>query len=251
MREYWHVDQSWGGVYTLPHTTSSGHVVNAIGSSGCRSCVCVFVELSNTECFAAHISAIDHAADCTAGKRKPTPEQRITDNRSRMVPDDTKAQQLVEIVVKNLRDTFPNRVAGGTFNGKVGRSMVVCPMKIWGGERAMGSFIIRALEEFFGVTLPCEPGHGFIAIPGIDQWTLQFVGWKNGYSGPSVNDTDYYDAKEYEEGPEKYEWTRRNAHSEPQLGGPWAFAFIKAGSWVYHRDRYGVNGAGSAGEGLR
>lgn len=239
-KEYWHIDQSQGNVHTLPWMMDTGQVVNALGSTGCRTCVCVFVELSQTTCFAAHISAIDHVADITASRRRPvTAEQRTRDNRARIVPDQSKGQKLVEIVVEGLCNNalLSNRVAGGRFNGKVERALVVCPMKIWGGERGTGSFIIEALEQFFGVRMECEPGHGFIAAPGANQWSLQIVRWRDGYPGPSGNETDFYDSKKLEGTVEEEGWTRMNPCKEPQLDGLWAFAYTKSGSWVHFFDR--------------
>ncbi|CZT18080.1 uncharacterized protein RCC_03919 [Ramularia collo-cygni] len=238
LREYWHIDQSQGGHYTIPGTVDGERNITALGSTGCRTCVCVFVELSNRTCFAAHISAIDHAADVRAVE-DPTHEQRVKDNRARAVPDASKAQELMEMILKNLREipSLSHKVRDGKFVGNVGRAIVVCPMKIWGGERAHGSYIIQALEQFFGVSMGNRRGHGFIAIPGADGWSLQVLGWKNGYPGPSEDDTDFYDWRHHEETPEEYGWTRSHSCEDPPLGGQWAFAFARAGMWVHYYDR--------------
>jgi hypothetical protein len=223
--KYLHLYQSFGGVYKMPHQTEEGEIFHALGSTGCRTCVCVFVELSDNTCFAAHISAYNGDAGPDSGG------VRVDLRRLTYVPDNDMAQSLIDHTVKTLSETpgLSEQVSGGRFTGKIDRGLILCPQQFWGGELATGSFIIKGLEQFFGVKMVQERGHGFIANSSAGLWNVQIVGWKDGYAGPKEIEAMFYDYKKHDEQPEDCGWMCANSAPRGEhVAGGWAFVYRKA-----------------------
>ncbi|EME39551.1 hypothetical protein DOTSEDRAFT_83248 [Dothistroma septosporum NZE10] len=103
---YYHLREGEGGMYTFPkqiqNIRDAYEEVNAIGTHGCRTCACVYVPLTPTMCFAAHIKAWTSVHG--------------QDGRDTWCPGPEKGEALTQRIVEKLQDSeYANEKATGTY----------------------------------------------------------------------------------------------------------------------------------------
>ncbi|EME77323.1 uncharacterized protein MYCFIDRAFT_179898 [Pseudocercospora fijiensis CIRAD86] len=180
--------QGEGGIFTLPVKCESeeGQIFNTtkIGTTGCITCVGVYIPIDENRCFAAHLDG-----------RLELPD-RMTEMKMFQVPNN------FEVSCRNAVRWCLDR----TFEGMQGdvetirtrqdlkdRAIVICPWQTVGGQKATGHHFIKALCEYFLLdetkVVNKQLCHGFV-VDHTDHSTqsVQFLGWNR--PGPSESDFD-------------------------------------------------------------
>lgn len=159
--QYKYLAQGQGGEFELP--SSDIPALSSIGTHGCRTCVCVYIPLSTTKCFAAHISA--HVV-----LPRHTKDAKETD----WVPTPTQGASLKNFTMTKLAEALP-QYAQGQYkeNDLREHAITICPHRqifITDGITlpATGSYIIQAINQFFlldgqGTDNVTGHAHGFVA----------------------------------------------------------------------------------------
>ncbi len=156
MPQYYHIQMGHGGLLELYANSSdnsddSKETIRAVGTTECYSCVGVYVPISDTKCFAAHIRA----------ERKVT-QQDIEDDADAMrVLCDQEGEDLITFVKQHFCDIVGADLA--TCQNNKDEVILVClNPKAEDGRKMVGYYIIRALCELLGCTYVDDKSAGFI-----------------------------------------------------------------------------------------
>lgn len=181
--------QGTGGIYTfplnLPSIPGEKEVLKTtiIGTTGCSTCVGVYIPIDNNRCFAAHFDG------CIVGE-----------------PRDARNWQIPDILVDPFKDAVRHSL-DRSFQGMQqevssirkredlkARVVVVSTWQVVGGRKGPGFYVIEVLCEYFqldGVKLAkkCSGHHGFVVdhadkTPG----SLCLLGWTR--PAPTEQDFD-------------------------------------------------------------
>ncbi|GIZ45479.1 hypothetical protein CKM354_000864400 [Cercospora kikuchii] len=166
--EYLHISQGQGGLFKLPlqYTSLTGKVtqdIKAVGTTCCYTCVGVYVPVSDTHFFAAHIDA--HNLE--------RPKLELIEpcmDALWVLNDEKSGANLTERVKDMLREEFREFLrdhptcSEGSFHEQTEKaSIVICPNHVIRGVKMTGAWVIEAICEFFGLYYGVtEDSHGFI-----------------------------------------------------------------------------------------
>lgn len=159
-RPYYMLHEGKGGTFDFPLPTGKcAQPTYAIGTSGCRHCVGVYIPLSKTKCFAAHVVAVCDLIDdpntpnAPYGPRIPTPSQ---------------GKALSDKVSDLLKDHVGDYQMHGKVASLLSKAIFVCPNlaeKPPDGDsemHAVGKYIMDGFETYFTpTTFDVEKAHGF------------------------------------------------------------------------------------------
>lgn len=177
-----HLEQGRGGIFDLPFANTSPPVTR-IGTSACDTCVCVYIPISSTKCFAAHIDghawcAQDHEDAGTLPNPKLTTFER-------WVPTVEMGKALKQFTKKLLLERVPE-LSKGDADFDHANAVVICPRRTVVNEKvamlSTGSYIVEAINEVFhlkgqGTDDVTEWAHGFVADHNSNKLDyLGFVG---------------------------------------------------------------------------
>ncbi|WPV19765.1 hypothetical protein CLAFUW4_10131 [Fulvia fulva] len=108
-----------------------------IGTSGCRTCVCIYVRLSDDSCFIAHIAA----------------ETGTEDEVEKWRPDEEQGALLSQAIEKRLRSHSQLTILVNAKDYKLQKgeyAVCSCHSDTFKGKPSVGKYIIQGLHDFFG-----------------------------------------------------------------------------------------------------
>lgn len=155
---YLHLAQGQGGLFELPFSDVKQKTTR-IGTHSCVTCVCVYIPISNTKCFAAHIDSHVFRVD------------DLTDRASfdaKWIPTNAQGEALTAFVAKTLHDRVPDLANASRASRE---SIVICPCRTmdYNGltRRTTGSYIVEAVNEYFHLhdqrtDAVSRTAHGFV-----------------------------------------------------------------------------------------
>ena len=149
---YLHLYQGQAGVIELPVTRqcSDGtpRPICAVGSAGCRTCVCAYVSLDDKHCFEGHMSASIWERDSKEEYIWWLSEEQGSD-LEKYIHDKLNQNKMLVNIVRSEK------------SGK--KAAICCPHQEWYGRKASGSHIIAALKMVFGLDeIKVQAAHGFV-----------------------------------------------------------------------------------------
>ncbi|PIA94857.1 hypothetical protein CB0940_08243 [Cercospora beticola] len=166
--EYLHISQGQGGLFKLPlqYTSLTGKVtqdIKAVGTTCCYTCVGVYVPVSDTHFFAAHIDAHNFER----------PKLELIEpcmDALWVLNDEESGGNLTERVKDMLREEFREffrnhpTCSEGNFHAQTEKAaIIICPDNVIRGVKMTGAWVIEAICEFFGLHYNVnEDSHGFI-----------------------------------------------------------------------------------------
>ncbi|EME44362.1 hypothetical protein DOTSEDRAFT_34820 [Dothistroma septosporum NZE10] len=219
------IQQGHGDVLTFPHAIlpeyEASFAVDAVGTHGCRTCVCVYYPLSDRTCFIAHIDA--HMGFSLGGPA--TTDVFVCE-------DEAAAISLKEKVKAKLTNTLRGHEAALQNQVHRSKAILICPCQNISGRPSTGAYVVDALCEFLHldkVAMQTQDAHGFIINPVTGD--VRYLRWDwNGNTKPSERDVDGDDFDENfpEERPGKYGWTEFDHTNERE----WT-ALRSRGEWVW------------------
>ncbi|CZT19207.1 uncharacterized protein RCC_05053 [Ramularia collo-cygni] len=173
MIEHLHLRQGQGGCFKAPFLNFTPPLTR-IGTHSCRTCVCVYIPLSDKKCFIAHIDA--HVTF----EQNEKGEARESD----WLPSkEVQGPALKEFTKKILEERVPE-LANGDYGAKAGKvgAVVICPYRQThqGGvaKYTTGHYIVEAVNEFFNLThsgggdVTAAAAHGFVVDVYENKLTL-------------------------------------------------------------------------------
>lgn len=163
---YFHLRPGHGGVFKLPmnfwrNLDGSINSVQSIGTSGCRTCVCVWIPLDfQGLCFVAHMAA-------WKDDRQPKNEEYTQHEKDKWAPND---EGFMNTVKRKFRDklsqVYPKIVQqkGGLPQRLRDIAIITCARTNINDRYATGHVIIQAVCEVFGLDRDkcLKAEHGFV-----------------------------------------------------------------------------------------
>ncbi|KAF2166426.1 hypothetical protein M409DRAFT_23069 [Zasmidium cellare ATCC 36951] len=179
-KPYHRVGVGCGGVFEFPLSTDDDEPIYTIGTTGCKYCVGIYVPLSDTKCFAAHIFAC-----CD----DPDDHNIRTAKHGYWVPNGTEGTELITKVGELLDEHLDDCLDDGYLSPEqltalASRAIVVCPClkkKVDDVDEqemdASGAYILEALNAYFHTTFTAESAHGFAVNHNTGEYDLfRFAG---------------------------------------------------------------------------
>jgi len=180
------IDTDYGGTYTHLRGRDSDRrfaidTLPAIGTYGCSSCVGVYMELSPTTCFVAHINA----------SYRPVDYWNITHNTTLYdlrVVTEVEGRCVRDEVIRKLNTA--SRCMRWPPANQIRNVVLVCPFMEHPISAATlsGTYVVQAIREFLGRTdLPVNTqAEGFVVRH--DTGAVQYFPWLDGGQYPSLPD---------------------------------------------------------------
>lgn len=210
-----HIKQSRGEILKLP-VDMDGEEVHAVGTSGCRTCMCVYMRFEDETVFIAHMVAQLEPGETDPDNEDGGGDSAYTGDPFMWTTGPTRGNQLKAEVLAQLRSVWAGLPADMR-PAKPLDSFVVCPAILLDGQKANGWWMKEAVQEFFGLEdLKVLGAHGFVAGPGVDTVLFNWTGGENMVTDP-------------ERGPDQYNWA---ACSEVEELNTRVFGFLyQEGVW--------------------
>ncbi|EME39294.1 hypothetical protein DOTSEDRAFT_28463 [Dothistroma septosporum NZE10] len=221
---YYDYEQGHGKILPLPVEIKCydgiDRKVYSIGTSGCYTCVGIYVRLSDSECFMAHL-----AADLLDGEGDEVYQPNEGQGKRLRQALLGKLQAVPELTaLVNAKDYQPRQ-------GEI----VVCSMlpDAVGGKTSAGKYLIDGLQEFFGNQTQAKWGTGFVMDHTARQTHWIDRKWKEEMGKDVVEapeDADFEDTDEAT--PRDYRWFHQTEEVD-DLRGRFEWHFVwKKGKWM-------------------
>lgn len=231
MKRFRHFDQGFGEL-CKPSGHDNGVPFTAVGTFGCRTCLCLYVEFEDkSSVFIAHMNAQNVpdpalAIDPALAKElalvslketkhieKKKEERKTTDI---WTSDTERGERLKELVTKQLISFVGDEKRKTAVKG-----FVVCPdidkTDETGEKKANGWWLRSAVQDFFPlIKIDTLFGHGFVAAPGM---TTEVLTWDFSAEGNPERESEFYGWKRCDESVVMEEILNRKTL------GPWTFYY--------------------------
>lgn len=180
--QYYKIAEGNGGIFTLPISANTTDSVFAIGTMGCQNCVGVYIPLSDDKCFAAHIYACREESD----------SEGELQNFGEWIPEGKQGEWLTEKIGNLLEAEVGEHLPSQEkLNRWAGNAIVVCPRLREEDQDAVGTYILRGLQDFFKIPLTAKAAHGF----GVNHSTGDVRLFKFHFKGRGMHDSFDFDAE--------------------------------------------------------
>jgi hypothetical protein len=187
------IAQDHGGTYK--HTTTDPppgpedvpDLLNlpAIGTWQCRTCVGVYMQISPTSCFVAHINAAHARPDWHES-------EHASDRSTNRIVTEAEGAYVQEQVIQRLKEE--SRRSGWPPVAEIERVWLVCPMLRFHGKKLSGAYIVQGIRDFLRRdNIPVDKwSEGFAVKFSEDDKILQFPllqqgGWRPPLPDDGVN----------------------------------------------------------------
>jgi hypothetical protein len=139
----------------------------AIGTWQCRTCVGVYMQISPTSCFIAHINAAHVRPNWHDSKHS-------TDRSTNRIVTELEGAYVKKQVIQRLKKE--SRRSGWPPVNEIDRVWLVCPMLRFQGKTLSGAYIVQGIREFLQRdTLPVDKwSEGFVVKISEDDKISQF-----------------------------------------------------------------------------
>ncbi|CZT23251.1 uncharacterized protein RCC_08962 [Ramularia collo-cygni] len=237
MQHFRHYDQSFGELCKLPGVLQD-ITYHAVGTSECRTCLCLYVKFTDESVFIAHMSAslIDEfppqSSSSSSSSSSISKEAKREKNLANWTSSAEKGESLKQFVLKQLRSSAATGSKEDLSNKTPIEAFFVCPAIAYHGPTANGRYIRDAIQEFFHpFPVQAFKGHGFVAGPGISTVVM---GWDDGALETEPQPS------EREKGPNVYGWKEVGR----VVVDDESFDDMEKGQWsfYYYMDRWGTHG---------
>lgn len=203
-QKYRHVNQPEGEVHALPLKTEDEEV-HAVGTSGCRTCMCIYLRLENNSVFVAHMVAQSGRPSHLRTKGYIEAFKNHIDVRGRYdcypfewTSNRERGHKLKRKVLAQLQSTLP---PGSRAKNPLD-AFIVCPALYLDGRYSNGWWMREAVQDFFDLEkgIPVHRAHGFVAGPSMDTVLFQ-------WTGAEMEGGQHMSKFLNERSPESYQWT--------------------------------------------
>lgn len=180
------IDTDYGGTYTHRPSRDSDtefatETLTAIGTYKCSSCVGVYMKLSPTTCFVAHINASHTPFDYS----KTTHETHLYDLR---IVTDVEGGRVRDEVVRRLN--LASRSSNWPPVNQISNVVLVCPVMThpMSGATLSGDYVVQGIREFLGRRdLPVDTvSEGFVVRHETGE--VQYFPWPEAHGDPPLPD---------------------------------------------------------------
>lgn len=184
------IAQDYGGTYNHTYTTDppldpekASDLLNlpAIGTSQCRTCVGVYMQISPTTCFVAHINAAHVRPDWHHS-------EYASDHTADRAVTKLEGAYVREQVIQRLEEESSR--SGWPPVDEIERVWLVCPMLRFQGKNLSWTYIVQGIRDFLRRdNVPVDKwSEGFVVKFSEDDKILQFPLESRGEWGPPLPD---------------------------------------------------------------
>lgn len=174
---YYHVEESHGGTYTI----EPSRPVPRIGTTGCHSCVGIYLPISSSKCFVAHIDAFVKVYNSFVPGGATRRSNGLRRNEGEAITKDVRNK--LEVTSKRNGWSADDVVRCMNEGGK--KTFVVCPHPEVVGAQPW-PHVIKGVEDFLGgrvdlASLCRRDAMGFVVnhVDGnVDFIDATDAGWK-------------------------------------------------------------------------
>ncbi|CZT21773.1 uncharacterized protein RCC_07638 [Ramularia collo-cygni] len=237
-QKYRDVAQSRGEIHVLPFKIGEEEI-HAVGTYGCRTCMCVYLRFKDDTVFIAHMVAQNEPEPeepYSSSQSSPWQHQNQGPDMSRPLFDSYEFEwtsnlamgyNLKRMVMAQLQAKVPPRLLAEV----PVEAFAVCPA-LYLQDRVSNAWWMReAVQDFFQVEggIGVHRAHGFVAGSKIDTVFFQWNGQGSSYPTEQMLDS------ENERLPSSYNWTAtRGVQEQDKL-----FGFVFDGAMWHRWSRWG------------